>query len=89
MKKSLAAVIGLVMILIGPGATVSILLRVAGVVIIVLSALYGIFGFIASIIAANKAKKQTGDRVFVDADGDGTVDSVYLNTSSSEESDKN
>ena len=47
-------ILGLVMILVGPGATVSILLRIAGVVVIVLSILYTLVSLLITLFGTKK-----------------------------------
>ena len=73
-------ILGLVMILVGPGTVIDLLLRVAGWVVIALSVLYAAFGLLSLHVKVNKAAEKTGGRIFVDADGDGTPDTVYVDT---------
>ncbi|MBQ9784045.1 MAG: hypothetical protein IJW29_00940 [Clostridia bacterium] len=69
-------IIGLVLVLLGPAGTLDVLFDVAGWVVIALSALY-----LASVIVSlRKLQNTPGTRVFVDHDGDGTVDAVYVDT---------
>lgn len=78
-------ILGLVMILVGPGATVSILLRIAGVVVIVLSILYTLVSLLLTLFGTKKEKAASDGRIYVDVDGDGVVDAVE----SAESHDKN
>ena len=78
-------ILGLVMILVGPGATVSILLRIAGVVVIVLSILYTLVSLLITLFGTKKEKAASDGRIYVDVDGDGVVDAVE----SAESNDKN
>lgn len=71
-------IIGALLILLGPAGTIDMLFRVAGWVVIA-------FTLVASVIVfvgMNKKPKVTlsGARVFVDKDGDGTVDAVFVDT---------
>lgn len=82
LKSELPAIIlGVALVLIGPGAALNFIFMIAGAVVIVFSALYIVFG-IVSYFKANKALEnaETGTRVFVDTDGNGTIDTVYVDT---------
>lgn len=65
-------ILGVVMLVVGPAGTLEVLFDVAGWVIIVLTAFYTLL----SLLSLRKPKNQTGNRVFVDVDGDGTIDTV-------------
>ena len=65
-------ILGVVMLVVGPAGTLEVLFDVAGWVIIVLTAFYTLL----SLLSLRKPKNQTGSRVFVDVDGDGTIDAV-------------
>ena len=69
-------ILGVVMILLGPAYTVSILFDVAGWVVLGLTVIY----VISSLLALRRAQHKTGSRVFVDVDGDGTIDALYVDT---------
>ena len=69
-------ILGVVMILLGPAYTVSILFDVAGWVVLGLTVIY----VISSLLALRRAQHKTGSRVFVDVDGDGTIDALYVET---------
>lgn len=69
-------VLGVVMILLGPAGLVSFLFRVAGIVVIVLTVIYGV----GSVIALRRMQHKTGSRVFVDTDGNGKCDTLYIDT---------
>lgn len=66
-------ILGVVMLVVGPAGTLDVLFDVAGWIIIILTAFYTLL----SLLSLKKPKNsQTGNRVFVDYDGDGTVDAV-------------
>lgn len=69
-------IIGVVLIVLGPAGTIDVLFDVAGYIVIVLSAIY----LIATVVGLHKLQNVPGTRVFVDHDGDGTVDAVYVDT---------
>ena len=69
-------IIGVVMILLGPAYTVSVLFRIAGWGVIGLTVVY----LIGAILSIRRAQHKTGTRTFVDHDGDGTVDAIYIDT---------
>ncbi len=71
-------VIGILLILLGPANTIDMLFRIAGWVIIALTVVYSAVIF----FGMNKKPKVTvsGTRVFVDKNGDGTVDAVFVDT---------
>lgn len=76
-------VIGVVLVLIGPEQTFAMMLDVAGWAVLALTACFLIGVAIRAIrggARAQKASEQTGNRVFVDNDGDGSVDQVYVDT---------
>ena len=65
-------ILGVVMLVVGPAGTLEVLFDVAGWIIIVLTAFYTLL----SLLSLRKPKNQTGNRIFVDVDGDGTIDTV-------------
>ena len=69
-------ILGVVMILLGPAYTVSILFDIAGWSVLGLTVVY----VISSLLALRRAQRKTGGRVFVDVDGDGTIDALYVDT---------
>lgn len=72
-------VIGLLLILLGPATTFDMLFRIAGWVVIAVTLVYSVVIF----FGMNKKPKVAvcgGARVFVDKDGDGTVDAVFVDT---------
>ncbi len=76
-------IIGLVLVILGPAGTVDILFDIAGWVVIALSVIY----LITVIFGLRKLQNTPGTRVFVDHDGDGTVDAVYVDTTGDGEVD--
>ena len=79
-KSELPAIIlGVALVLIGPGAAVDLVFKIAGALVIIFSVLYIIFG----IVAYNKAVKliesaDSGAKTYVDTDGNGIADTVYI-----------
>jgi hypothetical protein len=65
-------ILGVVMLVVGPAGALEVLFDVAGWIIIVLTAFYTLL----SLLSLKKPKNQTGNRIFVDVDGNGTVDTV-------------
>ena len=80
-SELLAIVLGVALVLIGPGAALDIIFKIAGAVVIVFSVIYIVFGILA-YLKANRAleNSEAGSRVFVDTDGNGTIDAVYVDT---------
>ena len=80
-SELLAIVLGVALVLIGPGAAIDIIFKIAGAVVIVFSVIYIVFGILA-YLKANRALEngEAGSRVFVDTDGNGTIDAVYVDT---------
>ena len=80
-SELLAIILGVALVLIGPGAALDIIFKIAGAVVIVFSVIYIVFGILA-YLKANRALEngETGSRVFVDTDGNGTIDAVYVDT---------
>ena len=69
-------IIGLVLVILGPAGTVDVLFDVAGWVVIALSIVY----LVTVLLGVRKLQNTPGTRVFVDHDGDGTIDAVYVDT---------
>jgi|GEM_PF-2102910 len=78
--EAIRMILGVVMLLVGPGEFLQTLIRVAGVVIIVLCLVYVVIGMIKSGSKKVKATEKTGARVFVDYTGDGIADAVMVDT---------
>ena len=71
-------VIGVLLVLLGPARTLDMLFRIAGWVVIAITLVGAILLFIS---ACRKPKvRASGARVFIDKDGDGTVDAVFVDT---------
>lgn len=71
-------IIGILLILLGPANTIDMLFRVAGWVVIAVTVVYS-----AILFFGMKRKPRvtvSGARVFIDKDGDGTVDAVFVDT---------
>lgn len=79
-SELLTMIIGVALVIIGPGAAINTVATVVGIIIAVLSLIYIIFGIITYIQAQKKSETVTGGRVFVDTDGDGGIDTVYVDT---------
>ncbi len=73
-------ILGIVLMLVAPKDIVGILGKVAGAVIVVLSALYIVVGVLAYFKAKKIVESTEGSRVYVDTDGNGTVDTIYVDT---------
>ena len=69
-------IVGVVLILLGPANAFEILFDIAGIGLIVLSIVY--LAWMYKII--KKSQNTTGARIFVDTDGNGTIDAVYVDT---------
>jgi uncharacterized membrane protein HdeD (DUF308 family) len=82
LKSELPAIIlGVALVLIGPGAALDFIFKIAGAVVIVFSSLYIVFGIVAYFKASKALEDaKSGTRVFVDSDGNGTIDTVYVDT---------
>lgn len=76
-------IIGVILVLLGPANAIDILFDIAGVGLIVLSILYLIWTY----RLVKKAQDVTGNRVFVDEDGNGTIDAIYVDTDGNGEAD--
>ncbi len=73
-------IIGVLLILIGPGKVLHVILKIAGWAVIALSALYAVVVLLSELRRQTTTEKTTGNRVFVDETGDGKVDTVYVDT---------
>lgn len=69
-------IIGVILILLGPANAIDILFDVAGIGLIVLSIVY----LISMYRVVKKSQNVTGARIFVDEDGNGTIDAIYVDT---------
>jgi hypothetical protein len=67
----------------GPANTIDILFDIAGIGVIVLSIVY----LISMYVVVKKSQNTIGARVFVDEDGNGTIDAVYVDTDGNGEAD--
>ena len=82
-SELLSMIIGVALVIIGPGAAIDMVASIVGIVIVVLSVIYIAFGCITYAQAQKKGDKAgevKGSRVFVDSDGDGGIDTVYVDT---------
>ena len=76
-------ILGAILLLIGPAETFAIMLDVAGWIVIGVTALFVLAAIVFACHRRIKAKRvgnETGSRVFVDTDGDGTIDRVYVDS---------
>ncbi len=69
-------ILGVVMVVLGPANVVGILFDIAGLCLIIWSAVY----VISMYVTLRKSQHKTGARVFVDTDGNGSIDTVYVDT---------
>lgn len=76
-------IIGVILLLLGSAKTIDVLFDIAGVGLIILSILY----LIAMYVVIKKSQNVTGNRVFVDTDGNGTIDTIYVDTDGNGEVD--
>jgi len=76
-------IIGVILVVLGPAGTLDILFDIAGAGLIVLSILYLIWSY----KLVKKAQHITGNRIFVDTDGNGTIDTIYVDTDGNGEPD--
>ena len=76
-------IIGVILVLLGPANAIDVLFDVAGASLIVFSILYLIWTY----RLIKKAHDITGNRVFVDEDGNGTIDAVYVDLDGNGEAD--
>ena len=76
-------IIGVILVVLGPANAIDILFDVAGVGLIVLSILYLLWSY----RIVKKAQNITGNRIFVDTDGNGTIDTIYVDTDGNGEVD--
>ena len=73
-------IIGVLLVLLGPANTLDFLFRIAGWVVIALSVVCAVAIFVGSYRKSAVRVSVSGARVFVDKDGDGTVDAVFVDT---------
>ncbi len=75
--------IGIVLVVLGPAKAIDTLFDIAGIALIVLSIVY----LLSMYRLVKKSQNVTGARVFVDTDGNGTIDAVYVDTDGNGEAD--
>ena len=74
-KKELPKlIIGSVLVFLGPANVIDSLFDIAGVILILLSIVYIIWTY----RLVKKVQNKVGSRVFVDEDGNGTIDAIYV-----------
>ena len=71
-------IIGVVMIILGPAQTTEIFFKIAGWAVIALTVAYALFAIISSIINDREDKKLSGTKMYVDTDGNGKIDAIYI-----------
>ena len=76
-------IVGIVLVVLGPAKAIDTLFDIAGIGLIVLSIVY----LISMYRIVKKSQNVTGARVFVDTDGNGTIDAVYVDTDGNGEAD--
>ena len=76
-------IVGVILVLLGPANAIDILFDVAGVGLIVSGILYLIWSY----RLVKKTQNISGNRVFVDEDGNGTIDAVYVDIDGNGEAD--
>lgn len=73
-------ILGVVLLIVGPARTLAFLFDVAGWVVLALTAIYAIASAIVFLRRQKKSEQVTGSRIFVDQNGDGSIDSVIVDT---------
>lgn len=73
-------ILGVILMIVAPRDLIGILGKVAGAVIIVISILYMVIGLVIYFKAKKIAESISGSRVYVDTDGNGTIDTMYVDT---------
>ena len=73
-------IIGVVLLLVGPSAVMSVMFDVAGWIVIGLTVVYVVILLITQLKNSKKNQNVTGNRIFVDTTGDGRIDTVYHDT---------
>lgn len=71
-------IVGVVLLVLGPAGTLDLLFDIVGWIVLGLTALSILITTVSHIRYRKKMQSLTGNRVFVDHDGDGTVDAVYV-----------
>lgn len=71
-------IVGIVMLVFGPAETLDLLFDVVGWIVLGLTAIAMLITVISFVKHRKKVDQTTSDRVFVDYDGDGTIDAVYV-----------
>lgn len=82
LKKELPRIlIGLVLVVVGPCRVIDWLFRAMGVLVLLLTAIYFVYGLLSYLGKIGKAESVTkGTRTFVDTTGDGKVDTIRVDT---------
>ena len=73
-------IIGVALLIVAPRGLIHILGKVAGALIIVFSIIYVVVGLVAYFKAKKLLENAKGGCVYVDTDGNGTVDTVLMDT---------
>lgn len=73
-------ILGVVLLLVGPATTMEYLFDIAGYVVLGLTALSVVISLITFFAVGRKQATKTGNRIFVDRNGDGTIDAVFVDT---------
>ena len=80
-------IIGVALLIVAPRGLIHILGKVAGALIIVFSIIYVVVGLVAYFKAKKLLENAKGSCVYVDTDGNGTVDTVLMDTTNDGEFD--
>ena len=73
-------ILGVVLILVGPAQTLDFLFDVAGICVILLTLVCAAYLAFRMVRKPKASTATTGNRIFVDNDGDGNIDTVYVDT---------
>ena len=73
-------IVGCLLLILGPASALEMMFDVAGWITVALTVAFVAFLAIKALRRQAVAQKKTGGRMFVDVDGDGSVDTVYMDT---------
>ena len=81
-------IIGVVLLVLSPAGALDILFDIVGWIVLGLTALSVAFSIVTFVRSKKGLSTPTGARVFVDHDGDGTIDAVYVEATEKTSSDR-
>ena len=80
-------IIGVVLLVFGPAQALDVIFDVVGWIVIGMTVISIAFTLISYFKYQKKLQSTTGARVFVDQDGDGTIDAVYVDATEQKDSE--